>query len=895
VLEVFGVDTLQGWGYDLGVSKRFAQSCGVVAVSVCLLLLAARGLSYGSSCPQNTASDEVLLQVIVVGKAEEADQILQRLQNGEDFAALAKEKSIDPTANAGGYMGKFAAGELRQELRDAVRGVAPGQVSKVTHIPEGYAILKVMNGPPDGARNANPAGMLALQARGTVKPMLLVSGLPEAEAALTRYPKPEGWELDPHKTCEARKESLAAAIQHLEKTLAPENQAALAARPAFDVLQLHYFLAELYAYEGRMAAALPEFENAYQAAQSGVPAAVAQMEETLAIMYLHKSEMENDIYREPGDRCLFPMHPGMTYKQTEDSEKSIAYFEKFLEKKPNELDVKWLLNLAYMTVGKYPASVPPKYLLPASLFESKEDVGRFLDVAPAAGLNLFEMAGGLIVDDFENNGLFDVVTSSFDMCAPMHFFHNNGDGTFTDKAAEAGVADQLGALSMIQTDYNNDGCLDILMLRGAWEAPQRMTLLRNNCDGTFTDVTVASGLGKVETATQAAVWADINNDGLLDLFVGNENGPSQLFLNKGDGTFEDISHSAGIDRIAYTKGVVAADYDNDGYVDFYVSNLGANFLYHNNRDNTFTEVAEQAGVTGPGQSFATWFFDYDNDGLPDLFVTGFSISVDETMRTYTGAPNNGPTLKLYKNLGDGKFKDVTKEVGLEKGFMPMGANFGDIDNDGFLDMYLGTGSPSLGSLVPNVLLRNHDGKYFVDVTASSGTGELHKGHGVAFADIEHSGHEDILAEIGGALPGDSHTFRLFQNPGNDNDWISVKLVGVKTNRPAIGARIKVTVRNQGQGTRSIYRWVGSGGSFGASPLEQHIGLGKSATIESLEIWWPASKTRQTFTTVGRNQFLSIKEFDHHYTKVERKRYHFGGGSKDGNAKPKQTTAVPVPN
>jgi tetratricopeptide (TPR) repeat protein len=873
------------------MSIPFAKACGVVAVSTLLLLFSLPLFSQVSQSSPSTPSDEVPLQVIVVRSAEEAQQVLERLKNGEDFAALAKEKSTDPTANAGGYMGKFALGELRAELRDGLQGVAPGQVSKVVRIPAGYAILKVMSSAPGGASKADPAAMLALAARGSVKQMLLVSGLPEAEEALRRYPKPEGWELDPHKTCEARKGSLSGAIEGLEKMLAPENQVALASRPAFDVMQLHYFLAELYSYEGRMNLSLPEFEKAYQVAQSGVPAAIAQMEETLAIMYLHKSEMENDVYREPRDRCLFPLRPGNAYKKTDDSEKSIAYFQKYLEKKPNELDVKWLLNLAYMTVGKYPASVPQQHLLPASLFESKEDVGRFLDVAPEAGLNLFEMAGGLIVEDFENSGFFDVVTSSFDMCAPMHFFHNNGDGTFTDKAAEAGVSDQLGALNIIQTDYNNDGCLDILMLRGGWEVPQRMSLLRNNCNGTFTDVTVASGLGNVATATQAGVWADINNDGLLDLFVGNENGPSQLFLNKGDGTFADISHSAGVDQIAFTKGVVAADYDNDGYVDLYVSNLGKNFLYHNNHDNTFTEVAEQAGVSGPGQSFAAWFFDYDNDGLPDLFVTGFSISVDETVRTYLGGPNNGPTLKLYKNLGDGKFKDVTKEVGLEKVFMPMGANFGDIDNDGFLDLYLGTGSPSLGSLVPNVLFRNHDGKYFVDVTASSGTGELHKGHGVAFADIAHSGHEDILAEIGGALPGDSHTFRLFENPGNGNDWISVKLAGVKTNRPAIGARIKVTVRNEGQRTRSIYRWVGSGGSFGAAPLEQHIGLGKSATIESLEVWWPTSKTRQSFADVGKNQFVAIKEFDHDYTRVERKRYHLGGGKKDAASKTKQNATA----
>jgi hypothetical protein len=527
-------------------------------------------------------------------------------------------------------------------------------------------------------------------------------------------------------------------------------------------------------------------------------------------------------------------------------------------------------------------------LIPPSTFESTEDVGRFVDVAPAVGIDLYSMSGGLIVDDFERNGLFDVVTSDFGQCAPMHYFHNNGDGTFTDRTAQAGLGDQLGGLNMIQTDYNNDGCLDILVLRGAWEFPQRKSLLRNNCDGTFTDVTAASGLAEPATDTQTAVWADIDNDGHLDLFVGNENKPSQLFRNRGDGTFEDISHAAGIDRIAFTKGVVAADYDNDGYVDFFVSNLnGDNFLYHNNHDKTFTEVAAQAGVQKPWQSFAAWFFDYDNDGWPDLFVTSYYVSVEESVRSYLGLSPNAETLKLYKNLGDGTFRDVTAQVGLDRVFMPMGANFGDIDNDGFLDMYLGTGSPSYASLFPNVLLHNKDGKFFTDVTASSGTGELHKGHAVAFADIDNDGDEDLLTEIGGAVPGDSHAFRLFENPGNENDWISLHLVGVKTNRAAIGARIKLTVQNEGRAARSIYRTVGSGGSFGASPLTQHVGLGKSARIVDLEIWWPTSNSKQSFVDLAVDQFLEIKEFAKDYSKLERHPFRLGGAARDSKiaAKP----------
>jgi hypothetical protein len=233
---------------------------------------------------------------------------------------------------------------------------------------------------------------------------------------------------------------------------------------------------------------------------------------------------------------------------------------------------------------------------------------------------------------------------------------------------------------------------------------------------------------------------------------------------------------------------------------------------------------------------------------------------------------------MYRNLGNGRFADVAQQVGLDKVFMPMGANFGDFDNDGSLDIYLGTGNPSYASLVPSVLLRNRGGASFVDVTTSSGVGEWHKGHGVAFADLDNDGDEEIVFEVGGATPGDAHALRLFKNPGHGNDWINLKLVGVRTNRAALGARIKITVENAGVGTRVIHRVVTTGGSFGASPMQQHIGLGKNARILDIETWWPTSNVRRHFASVDANQWLEITELAATYRKLDPPRLPLGGGN-----------------
>jgi tetratricopeptide (TPR) repeat protein len=846
------------------------------AVLLALMVAGCAVLPANLNAQNAGTSNKVEVGILVTATPGQAADALRQLKAGANFGVLAKEKSIDPTSNDGGSMGELDPDQLRPELADALKGLKTGEYSSVVHIPAGYAVLTILT-PSRSTPEMNQERIQELMSSGAVRFGINVAGNVEENAAFADYPKPDGWERDLREVCRIRKDSHVAAVERLSAMMA-EAEATPGKFSPMDMMQGHGALSQLFTFVGDMDQAIQHAKAAYQIAVTNVPDAAPFLAETVGALYLHKSEVENGIYRNSGDQDFFPpLRPGAKYEKQEDSRQAIQYFHKYLEQKPDDYEVRWLLNLAYMTLGEYPAGVPAAYRIPPGAFESKQNVGRFVDVAAAAGLNVFSEAGGVIVDDFDNDGQLDVVTSSMDVCEPMHFFHNNGDGTFTDRAAQAGLADQLGGLNIVGADYNNDGCMDILVLRGGWEFPVRKSLLKNNCDGTFTDVTQTSGIGETVTRSQTAAWADIDNDGYLDLFIGNENAPSQLFRNKGDGTFEDISHTAGIDQTSYTKGVTAADYDNDGFVDFYVSNVsGANFLYHNNHDRTFTEVAKQAGVQTPYISFATWFFDYDNDGWPDLFVTSYFQSVDEPVRSAIGLPTHVETLKLYRNLHNGAFEDVTAQVGLDKVFIPMGSNFGDVDNDGYLDIYLGQGQPSFTGMLPHVLFRNDAAKKFVDITASSGTGELHKGHGVAFADLERRGHEGIVAETGGAIFSDKHTMRVFENPGNDNDWINVRLIGVKSTRSAVGAEIKVTVEDDGGSPRSIYRRVGETSSFGQNPLEQHIGLGHGARITALDVWWPVTNTRQHFAHVDKNEFIEIREFATTLNKLDRKPVKLGG-------------------
>jgi len=611
-----------------------------------------------------------------------------------------------------------------------------------------------------------------------------------------------------------------------------------------------------------------------------------------ALALLRLGEQENCLVTHNADSCLLPLRPPAFHKLPRGSRGAVTVLEEQLKEHPDDLLARWLLNIAYMTLGDYPQKVPAQWLIPPKVFDSEYDLPRFPNVAGALGLDIEGLAGGCILDDFDNDGFIDIVVSPWNLGGQFHYFHNDGDGHFTERTAEAGLLGLPGGLNVQQTDYNNDGWLDIWIERGAWfDKSGRIpaSLLRNNGDGTFTDVTEAAGLFSAHPS-QACVWFDYDGDGWLDLFKGNEsthsNDPDacELFHNNHNGTFTECAAACGLDVKAFVKGVACADYDHDGRPDLYLSVFGGpNQLFHNDGPDAsghwrFSEVAARAGVTEPKFSFPTWFFDYDNDGWEDLFVSGYDIKdVGDIAADYLDLPNKGTKPKLYHNNHDGTFTDVTEAAHLNHVLLTMGSNFGDLDNDGWLDFYLGTGDPSLTAIVPNRMFRNAAGKFFQDVTSAGGFGHLQKGHAVGFADLDNDGDQDVFIVLGGAYPGDRARSALFLNPGNKNHWLKLKLEGTRSNRAAIGARIKVSVSTPG-GARCVYKTVNSGGSFGSSPLRQEIGLEDATAITSVEVFWPASGIRQDLTGFSLDHTYRIREESSAPLAWDLKRIQFGSMS-----------------
>ena len=572
----------------------------------------------------------------------------------------------------------------------------------------------------------------------------------------------------------------------------------------------------------------------------------------------------------PAEACILPFRGPAVHQDAAPARRAAELFARLAASGPDTLGARWLANVAHLAAGDPAEAVPPDLLIPALFAAPSGGVPRLDNVAAARGVAEMALSGGVSIEDFDGDGDLDLLATSWSLTDPVRYFENDGRGAFTDRSHHAGLDGITGGLNTVHGDVDNDGDADVLVLRGAWLGPNGEwpnSLLRNDGDGRFTDVTHLAGLGSAHP-TQTAAFADVDGDGWLDLFVGNESRPggterpSELFLNQGDGTFRDVAQEAGLDLMAFVKGSAWLDADGDGRPDLYASVMEApNRLFLNRSDADgvrFVEAPGAAGAADHDDSFPVAPLDWDQDGDDDLLVfsyprgsfAGTGGLTAHAAAEWLGRPLGMEPTRLFVNDG-GAFRDATAEAGLERlSAAVMGVNVEDFDGDGAFDVYAGTGAPSFGALIPNRFLFGSAGGRFTDRTFASGTGHLQKGHAVAFGDLDGDLDPDLYVVAGGAFQADTSPNLLFDNPWQDRGWVVLRLDGRRANRSAIGARLAVTVRDADGARRTLHRAVGTGGSFGASSLQQEVGVG-AGTVERVEVVWPGSGARERFEGVER--------------------------------------------
>jgi len=457
----------------------------------------------------------------------------------------------------------------------------------------------------------------------------------------------------------------------------------------------------------------------------------------------------------------------------------------------------------------------------------------FTDVMVPAGLDAvdgtIESAGW---GDYDNDGDQDVYWTG----STSFLFRNNGDGTFTDVTDESGAETPGFSVGCAWGDLDNDGDLDlyVVVFDGDEDA-----LYENNGDGTFTNISVAAGINEL-TSSRGVALLDYDQDSLLDIFV-NASGPDILYHNLGNMTFENVAPALGVDAIGEGVGCVASDVDNNGYLDIWSANRSGdpNPLYLNNGDGTFTDVTRSAGIDKVGFGMGVIAFDYDNDLDMDLYWTTWPGNV----------PEDPVENALYQNQGDGTlFIDVAGPAGVEdvQGW-GISAAPGDVDNDGWEDMFVTNGFSILTTA--SVLFHNNGDGTFSDATDSIGPA-LFDWRGCSFADYDMDGDVDLA--VTGAAGDASHLFR--NDAVNNNHWVTFDLTGSCSNRSAIGARVTVTT-DQRTTVKEVYGGVGRGG-FNDLPLE--FGLGDATQIQDVTIRWPNGLV-QELGSVAMDQVVAVTE------------------------------------
>ena len=563
--------------------------------------------------------------------------------------------------------------------------------------------------------------------------------------------------------------------------------------------------------------------------------------------------------------CVFPIIEEGYLFSTDNIRKANEIWGGILAKEPWDYRSKWMFNLSSHLIGQ-----DTERRLRSVFNRKKRDGTTPLDietsnVSKKFNLNCEGLAGGVIVEDFDQNGLPDIFRTSWYFNHNCQLFLQTERGRFVEQTVQFELQGEVGGLNCVSTDYNNDGYMDIFVLRGGWLDGLGLlpnSLLKNVNGERFENVSFETGLTGAYPS-HSAVWADFNNDGWLDVVIGNEsrNGefPSEIYLNQAGSAFIEQSNALGLNVNAFVKGLSATDYDNDGDVDLFYSIFGGdNQLIKNLLAETgelgFENVSSVANVTRPRHSFSCMFFDYNNDGYEDLFVGGYgSSSVSEACRAYLGLSVKSGISVMYKNLGNGMFRDVTESVGLKNILNVMGLNRGDLNSDGYDDIYIGTGSPSFSNLIPNRLFMNLGGTNFVEKTNESRTGSLQKGHGISFADLDKDGDLEIYAALGGWYTGDNFKDFIFST-NNDFKGLDISLSGSASNTTGIGAKLEAVFDD-----RTIFRQLFNSSSFGNNPLSVYLGLAHSSELMSVKVYWPSGATTETNLVDFSGQTLHLKE------------------------------------
>jgi hypothetical protein len=542
-----------------------------------------------------------------------------------------------------------------------------------------------------------------------------------------------------------------------------------------------------------------------------------------------------------------------------------------------------------MRIGKI--SLLSALLLAAASATEKTDLPVFTDVTEQSGIrfnhtmgddqisSILEATGsGCAFLDYDGDGLLDIyaVNGKYlegisdpdsqykGVPSTSHLYRNKGDGTFEDVTEKAGVAASGCGMGVAVGNYDNDGHPDIYITNYG-----RNILYHNNRDGTFTDVTGRAGVACGQWST-GAIWVDYDKDGFLDLFVGNYlefdpkyrlfyeadvyPGPlsypgqfSVLYHNNHDGTFTDVSQTAGITKKGRAMGVLSADYDDDGWPDIFVANDAMqNFMYRNNRNGTFTEVGMECGVAfgQHGNSVASMggdFADFDEDGRLDLIVPA---------RNYIG---------VFRNLGGGLFEEVSVPTGVARvsaQFWSWGGDLLDYDNDGHQDLLIVNGDGHrLSEKQEQLLMRNEPGpagqRVFTDVSRSAGPffDSRYVARGLATGDFDNDGDLDFFV-----LNIDQPSLLLRNDGGNRNNWLTLRLVGTKSNRDGVGARVIVRAGDATQ----VDEKTSASSYLSQNDPRLHFGLGKAGTIDTITVKWPSGAV-QRLKDVRTNQFLSVTE------------------------------------